>query len=138
MFLCTLLVKMNVVVHITGLLLILECLLTIYVSASAQTKITMSGHSQDSHYTDRSTNKAMMTSFHLTSQIHKREATAPTPSTYPIPTPAPDGVTSTLCPDGCTFEEQYFCEPVDCDVPCVDGVKLPGECCATCLNGRPN
>ncbi|KAH3748653.1 kielin/chordin-like protein [Dreissena polymorpha] len=48
----------------------------------------------------------------------------------------PPPPTTTVCSNPCTFEGAVFCVPVPCMVKCVDGVKLPGNCCHSCFNGN--
>ena len=55
---------------------------------------------------------------------------------YPIPAIGTKGPTPTPCPDGCHFEGKYYCQPIECHVSCVNGVKLPDNCCAECQDGR--
>ncbi|XP_052765454.1 uncharacterized protein LOC128206810 [Mya arenaria] len=50
-----------------------------------------------------------------------------TTTIYPIPT--------TECSDPCRFNGTLFCFQIPCDEPCVDGLKLPGNCCRICLHG---
>lgn len=71
-------------------------------------------------------------------RLHKRASPSyPSPTlqpTYPTPTIR----STTFCPVGCTYEGTFYCEPVECRIRCVDGVRLPGSCCYECLNGISN
>lgn len=103
---------------------------------SAKTRVTSSYISTLSRILKRQASTETSSAEPSASSTNSIIASTPVPSTqYPIP-PIGTRRPTTQCPDSCEFEGEIHCAPVECHVPCVDGLKLPDNCCALCVNGN--